>query len=265
MAKLIKVIIGLLCGISILLCMLTSLPATLADSSPSTTGLKRPMGINVLLWPFDQWPARFAKVKQLGVQQICIDWEWRLGEQQRGQYNWLVLDQLVKLASEQRLEILPVVHYAPPWALPSHKTKDTIYELAPIAAYHQDYANFVRASIQRYGPNGSAVDELAITPIRHWQIWNEPNVASFWGPKPDALAFANLAYCVHQTTKDLRAPNGVQLVHAGLAKADYLFLYGVYNWRQLATSSVSTARLTCLDNTVDYGATFEIMAINQYS
>src|SRR4029079_7932635 len=42
------------------------------------------------------------------------------------------------------------------------------------------YAAFLRTLIGRYGPRGSfwsANPSLPRVPVRHWQIWNEPNIA----------------------------------------------------------------------------------------
>ena len=67
---------------------------------------------------YDELVARFALARSLGVKQVRIDWEWRLVEGQKGVYDWTPMDNLVKAAAEQDIELLPIVHYAPNWALP---------------------------------------------------------------------------------------------------------------------------------------------------
>ena len=45
-----------------------------------------------------------------------------------------------------------------------------------------DFANFARTAARRYAPMG----------VHTWEIWNEPNLAMFWSPKADPVAYATL-------------------------------------------------------------------------
>src|SRR3989338_544629 len=185
---------------------------------------------------------RFRKAKSLGVTQVRLDWEWRRVEAVRGQYKWDRLDALVWLARKEGIELLPIVHYAPNWALVPGSKPGDIYEMAPAEAAFGDYARFVRASIRRYGPGGNA--PVPFTPIVHWQIWNEPNIKQFWGPEPNAAQFSKLMRRVQQETAGVRSR--VKLVHAGLSKSDLLYLWQL--WEQ----------------NKGYGDTFDIMAVHPY-
>ena len=60
---------------------------------------------------------RFKQAKAIGVSQVRLDWEWRQVESTRGTYNWQALDTLVRVAQAEKIELLPIVHYAPTWAL----------------------------------------------------------------------------------------------------------------------------------------------------
>ena len=54
---------------------------------------------------------------------------------------------------------------------------------------------FTADLVKRYGPNGTfwaANPSLPEKPIRAWQIWNEQNSPSFYGPKPNVKAYAKL-------------------------------------------------------------------------
>ena len=71
------------------------------------------------------------------------------------------------------------IDYAPPWASGSDDNKHPPRDPA-------HYGGFCRAAATRYAPLG----------VRHWEIWNEPNIASFWKPAPDpAACVALLAAC----------------------------------------------------------------------
>ncbi len=219
--------------------------ASAAPSAPAmTSGTPYKLGIN-MLWGSgsdDEISARFARMKSLGISEARIDWEWRVVEEKKGQYDWSALDRFVQLASKNGISIFPIVHYAPNWALPTTKKPNGVYQNAPSEAAFGDYARFLAASIDRYGPGGNA--PFSFTPIKYWQVWNEPNTKEFWGPKPDARTFARMMTTVNDTLGDRR--NKVSLVHAGLSKADILFMW------------------TLWDSDPQYGRLFDIMAVHPY-
>lgn len=202
------------------------------------------LGINVLWGPGDDATLvkRFRQVRQLGLQEVRIDWEWRQVEKQPGRYDWRALDRLVAAAHQEGVRLLPIVHYAPGWALPRVHKPDDVYELAPGPAFHDDYARFLKASIDRYGPQGQS--PVPWTPITHWQVWNEPNMKMFWGPAPDAAAFAALCKVVHEHVRPVRSR--IQLVHAGLAKPDIEFMWQLWEANPA------------------HGETFDVMAVHSY-
>ncbi|WP_071872453.1 hypothetical protein [Atopomonas hussainii] len=202
------------------------------------------LGINSMWGPGDSetLKKRFQQAKALNTRQVRLDWEWRQVETTRGTYDWQTLDTLVRVAHEEGIELLPIVHYAPSWALRSESKPNDVYEMAPTQKAFKNYAQFLRASIERYGPDGNA--PFTFTPITHWQVWNEPNIKNFWGPKPDAPSFVKLMQAVHQETAGLR--DKVKLVHAGLSKSDLIFFWQLW------------------EEDPQYGATFDILAIHPY-
>lgn len=219
-----------------LLCLLLVIPVLHAEPLA--------IGINAMWGPGDEptLRQRFQKARSLGVTQVRLDWEWRRVEAVRGRYDWHILDTLVRVAHEEGVEILPIVHYAPNWALRSEKKPAEVYEMAPREEAFADYARFLKACIQRYGPGGDM--GIAFTPIIYWQVWNEPNIKNFWGPKPDAPAFARLMRLVERETRELRP--AVKLVHAGLSKSDLIFFWQLW------------------EADPQYGDTFDIMAVHPY-
>lgn len=216
----------------------TALPLRAAPAS-------RPvMGINALWIPGDAMSlrSRFRKARALGIREVRLDWEWRQAEEARGVYRWDKFDLLVRTAAEEGVALLPIVHYAPAWAVRSERKPADVYEMAPRDDAFSAYASFLLACIRRYGPDGSA--GVPFTPIRYWQIWNEPNLSQFWGPKPDPKAFAALTRQVAQALVPVRGQ--VQLVHAGLSKSDLEFMWQLWDADPL------------------HGDTFDIMAVHPY-
>ena len=78
-----------------------------------------------------------------------------------------------------------MILWTPGWARPAGTQ----------ASYGPDpkqYAAFARRVARRYSQRG----------VRHWEIWNEPNVAAFWTPKPNAAAYAKLLKAAYRAIKD---------------------------------------------------------------
>ena len=210
----------------------------------STASVSATLGINMLWLPGDTptLRERFRKAHKLGIKELRLDWEWRQVEAKQGEFNWEKLDALVKTAHEEGVSLLPIVHYAPAWALRSGRKADDVYELAPREDAFTHFAKFMLESIRRYGPRGNA--PFAFTPIKHWQAWNEPNIRQFWGPKPNAAAFARLMQAVKTTLAPVR--NDVQIVHAGLSKVDIEFMWELW------------------DAEPRHGDTFDVFAVHPY-
>ena len=59
----------------------------------------------------------------------------------------------------------------------------------------------MRALAERYGPGGSfwsAHPDLPYDPVTTYEVWNEPNLATFWCPRPDPAAYARIYLAAHQ-------------------------------------------------------------------
>ena len=54
-----------------------------------------------------------------------------------------------------------------------------------------DYTRFARAAVARYAPLG----------VKHYEIWNEPNIDGFWKPAPDAARYTELLKAAYAEMK----------------------------------------------------------------
>ncbi len=202
------------------------------------------LGMN-LLWnngDMGKMESSFKRMKSLGVTQARTDWEWRAVERKQGTYDWATMDKLVTLAKKYGVTILPIVHYAPDWAVISGSKPSGVYQMAPKSEFYEAYGRFLAASIDRYGPKGNA--KIAFNPIIYWQVWNEPNIKEFWGPKPNASDFGKFMQVVDKQVGARRS--SVKIVHAGLSKADFEFLWSLW------------------EKNGSYGRLFDIMAVHPY-
>lgn len=140
-------------------------------------------------------------VVETGARWVRVDLAWTTVEPVRGAPDWTAFDRVLDAAQVRGLDVLALVAYAPPWARPGCAT----HLCPPDDA--ADYAGFLAAAVARYGPERVAA----------WELWNEPNVAAFWAPRPDVDAYAELLTVSARAARAVRPE--VVLVSGGLAPA----------------------------------------------
>jgi hypothetical protein len=115
-----------------------------------------------------------ALVAAVGARYVGLDFDWRRIEPQPGAYTWQDTDEVVALAKEHGLRLVPMLLYTPHWASTA-PFAPLDYQHAPPSDYAA-YRDFVYAVVSRYKPFGT----LSLTSdgygISDWVIWNEPNV-----------------------------------------------------------------------------------------
>ena len=126
-----------------------------------------------------------------GARYVGLDFDWRRIEPQQGQYDWQDTDQVVALAKQQQLRLVPMLLYTPRWA--------STAPFAPLDYQHAppndfaDYRDFVYAVVDRYKPQGASPITADGYGITDWVLWNEPNslqnqaaegARSFWTGTP---------------------------------------------------------------------------------
>jgi len=139
-----------------------------------------------------QWVAAWSdpgpyldKVLATGVTALREDFRFDLVEKTEGTFDWKRYDRLYAATAVRGMTVLPVVDDAPAWADASPY---------PVTA---DFAAFVAAGVERYGPDGSfwaAHPELPRTGAStYWELWNEPYEPFFAKGSPSPAAYAELA------------------------------------------------------------------------
>ena len=122
-----------------------------------------------------------------------------------GSYNWDPFDRIIRGALARGLKVLVTLQYTPAWA----RGPGTHEGYPP--SNLDDYARFAADAARRYGPLG----------VRHWEIWNEPNIERFWGSGPDPARYAAM---VTKASASIKAVDPGAFVLAGS-----LSPYGRYN------------------------------------
>jgi hypothetical protein len=161
-----------------------------------------------------QLDVQMANMAKAGVEQVRYTVPWQTAEPKKGRYELGSFDRIVAAAARHRLEVLPIVVLTPRWA--SSKPRSRNYQLyAP--KKNSAYANFLKVLIRRYGPKGSfwKTSGTPKTPIRNWQIWNEPAADFFWATRPWQPSYTRLLKAAYKAVH--KADHGATVLLGGLA------------------------------------------------
>ena len=156
--------------------------ALTATSAGSGAGFAPGAG---LAWASDADRARELDfVASTGASWLRLDFDWSSIERTRGTFNWSVIDRAVNEALARNLTVLALPTYTPAWARPAGTT-----DKAP-PTDPANYARFVAEAARHFGAR-----------VKVWEIWNEPNIAPFWQPRPDAAAYTRLLQAAYPAIK----------------------------------------------------------------
>jgi hypothetical protein len=159
------------------------------------------------IWGYnDDWDLLTREATMLavngGAEVARMYLRWKRVEGSPGQYGWHSYDGLPQMAAAG-LRPLLVLSHAPCWARPSgtcHPTEDIA---SPAPEHTADAAHFAALAAQRY-PEALAIE-----------VWNEPNLAQFWGAYPDPELYSRL---VQEVAQAVHAVNpAMPVISAGLA------------------------------------------------
>jgi GH35 family endo-1,4-beta-xylanase len=193
--------------------------AAAARTTPS--GFFGVMVNGVLDAPSIDLNAESANMRRSGVESERFEIAWDLVEPQPGQFDFGAPDRKVAAAARNGIDVLGLVVRSPSWAAstpgqPFSPPRDPA-----------TYAAFLRTLIGRYGPRGTfwaANPSIPRHPVRHWQIWNEPNIAiNLVGVKSWPRAYATLLRAGYRAVHG--ADPGAKVVMAGMAN---------FSWRDLS-------------------------------
>lgn len=134
-----------------------------------------------------------------GIESVRVWFSWAQIEPNRRVFNWSVADAIVATNARAGLTTMPFLFGTPAWAARLDGWScdlDSCISMAPRSdTTREEFASFAAATVRRYGPGGAFWRdhrEIAAEPIETWQIWNEPNLSSFYGPAVDPVGYGAL-------------------------------------------------------------------------
>ena len=149
-----------------------------ADPGSAELQPDSPWGMGVYLYRYDNDPAGLAAMDRAaalaeaaGIKWSREEFGWAGIEPQRGQFQWDHYDAVVETALRHGISVYGLIDYWSPWTQP--------FTEAGIA----DYCRYAQALVRRYGDR-----------IKHWEIWNEPNIFFWSGPKDVYFQLLDQAY-----------------------------------------------------------------------
>jgi hypothetical protein len=148
---------------------------------------------------------------------------WSEIEPAEGSFDFAAPDALVAAAAARRIPVLPVVHWTPLWAMADPGVAGSPPR-DPAA-----YGRLLTALVGRYGQQGSFWRErpgLPKTPIRAWQIWNEPGITRYWSRQPFAAGYVRVLKAAHRAIK--AADRRATVLLAGLPNKSWRELRALY-------------------------------------
>ena len=126
-----------------------------------------PWGVGLYLYRYPENEEGFRRMaeaarlaRDAGVKWSREEFQWHRIEPREGRFNWYFYDRMVRTALENGIKIYGLLAYWSPWTEP--------YTEKGINAY----AAWASAVVARYRDR-----------IRHWEVWNEPNIFFWQGPR----------------------------------------------------------------------------------
>ena len=198
------------------------------------------------------------EIADAGVDSVRIWFPWAAVESKRDELDWESLDDAVAINADAGLTTLPFLFGSPAWAAERDGREcdgpDCISFPPGSSETRYEFAQFAGAAVRRYGPDGTYWDQhpgLPYRPIRVWQIWNEPNLSSFFEPRVDVSAYAAILGVAAAEIR--RRDPGAEILLGGLSGSSSTS-------RRISTG----AFLEALYAIPEVGETFDGIAIHPY-
>lgn len=169
---------------------------------------------------------QFPRMAAAGVETVRVAFSWSRAQPVYGEpIDLSATDRIVALAAARRIRVFPHLILAPQWIRMSSHPQ------APARDPHA-FVPYVRALVNRYGPNGTfwgEHPELPWLPIRHWQFWNEPHLPYQWTLKPGLdwrTTYTEQLRVFHAAVK--AADPKAKVVLGGLTNRSWVYLRQLY-------------------------------------
>ncbi len=128
--------------------------------------------------PDAQLLADLDAMRNAGAGWVRLDVDWSSIEPTRGNQNWTNTDRVVNAARTKGLQVVGIAAYTPRWAQDPSVAPGTSHGRPASSAQFGAFA-------------GQAAAHFAGR-INIWEVWNEPNLSSFFSPRVDPAFYTSM-------------------------------------------------------------------------
>lgn len=167
-----------------------------------------------------QDPGRYVSlISAGGANTFRDDFSWASVEATKGSFDWSSTDAIMTQAARHGLHVLMIADTSPAWASGGNTSQPDWYWLPPRDP--ADYGAFAGRLAARYGAGGTfwaAHPKLPVVLPAGIELWNEENLAGFWGDEPPSpKVYTGMVKAAWTAIR--RADPGMTVVTGGLAPA----------------------------------------------
>ncbi|MGB3769734.1 MAG: beta-xylosidase [Rhodococcus sp. (in: high G+C Gram-positive bacteria)] len=137
-----------------------------------------------------------------GMFSVRIDIDWSIVESQRGRYDWESVDRVVDAIVMRGMCPYAIVTYTPRWA----RVSTAVEQSYARPADPEVFAEFAAVAAERYR------DRISL-----WEVWNEPNIDTYFRPRPDVTVYALMLRATYRAIKKVQP--GALVLSGGMAPA----------------------------------------------
>ena len=166
-----------------------------------TSTVDQILGVNVHFT--DPKPGEVRMIADAGFHWVRTDFKWELTERERGKYDFSAYDHLLTELDTFKIRALLVLDYGNPLYTEGTSVR------TPVA--REAFARWAVAAARHFSGRGVV-----------WEVFNEPNIPTFWPPQPNVEEYKALASEVGRAFH-ASVPNE-QLIGPATSKIDFRFL-----------------------------------------
>ncbi|MCC6445870.1 MAG: beta-galactosidase [Armatimonadetes bacterium] len=150
--------------------------------------------------------------QEAGIKWSREEFSWSNIQPEKGKWVWDRYDQALETAARYGISLFGLLDYSSAWASTAPPEAKSRWNHMPDLAAWSEY---VFKIVSRYKGK-----------IKHWEIWNEPNISVFWQPAPNVEDYTKLLKAGYEAVK--RADPAAKVIGVCTAGSDLGFIESVF-------------------------------------
>jgi len=141
-------------------------------------------GLGVNIHFTEPQPGELEMIRAAGFRWVRMDFSWQGTEPEQGRYDFAKYGSLLAALEKAGLRAYFILDYGHP-KFADAGDKRPFTSRAGTQEFRDAFAKWAVAAVGHFKGRGIV-----------WELWNEPNIAGFWKPKPDVQQYIALAKTV---------------------------------------------------------------------